>query len=60
MLPQVNRRLESIEKNSGDGDPASPKIQWPPSELCPLCRLPSLKKKEADVTWNEEEIYRSE
>lgn len=56
---QVNRRLESLEKNSGDGDPAFPKLQWPPSELCPLCRLPSLQRK-SDVTWNEEEVYRSE
>ena len=54
---QVNRRLESVEKTSGEGDPAFPKMQWPPLELCPLCRLPSINKK-ADVTWNEEEVYR--
>jgi len=54
---QVNRRLESLEKNSGEGDPGFPKHQWPPLELCPLCRLPALNKK-ADVTWNEEEVYR--
>jgi hypothetical protein len=54
---QVNRRLESLEKSSGEGDPAFPKRQWPPSELCPLCRLPSLNKKAA-VTWNEEEVHR--
>ncbi len=46
----MNRRLESLEKSSGEGDPGFPKRQWPPSELCPLCRLPALKKK-ADVTW---------
>ena len=54
---QVNRRQESVEKTSGEGDPAFPKMQWPPSELCPLCRLPSINKK-ADVTWNEGEVYR--
>lgn len=54
---QVNRRLEAVEKNTGDGDPAFPKMQWPPTEVCPLCRLPSLVSK-ADITWNEDEIYR--
>ena len=53
----MNRRLEALEKSNGDGDPAFPKAQWPPAELCPLCRLPSLGNK-GEITWNEEEVYR--
>lgn len=56
-MHQVNRRLETEEKISGDGDPAFPKAQWPTLELCPLCRLPSLQK-DADIMWNRDEVYR--
>ena len=29
------------------GDPAFPKVQFPPADLCPLCRAPSLD----NVSW---------
>lgn len=41
MVPQVNARLERQEEDGKDGDPAFPKQQWPPADLCPLCHLPS-------------------
>lgn len=34
----VNRRLENEENESGTGDPAYPKTQWPPEEICSECQ----------------------
>jgi len=34
----VNMRVEEIEKDSGDGDPAFPKVMWPTSDICRACR----------------------
>lgn len=47
---QVNKRL------AGDAteDPDFPKIQWPPTELCPDCR----KTVEGNVTWDEPAVLR--
>lgn len=53
---QVNGRLQKQEKDGKDGDPAFPKQQWPPSQLCPLCHLPN--SQETDPKWNEDEVYR--
>ena len=46
------------------GDPFFPKVQWPPPELCPLCRAPSVTagatagkaSSEAEPEWNEDEV----
>lgn len=35
---QVNERVGKQEAEGSDGDPAFPKVQWPPSEVCPACR----------------------
>ena len=57
--PQVNARLAEEEKQRGDGDPFYPKLQWPPPELCALCRAPLLRGAEAAaVQWNEGEVVR--
>jgi hypothetical protein len=37
----VNERVRLLEEQNADGDPAYPKAQWPPAELCPDCRLPA-------------------
>lgn len=56
---QVNARLAEEEKERGDGDPFYPKLQWPPPELCPLCRAPLLRGAEAaKPQWNEGEVAR--
>jgi hypothetical protein len=37
---QVNARLERVETkygHSSSGDPAFPKLQWPPVSICPAC-----------------------
>eukprot|EP00891_Asterochloris_glomerata_P002704 jgi/Astpho2/2704/Aster-00890 len=52
---EVNARLARQEKLSVQGDPAFPKVQFPPAALCPLCRAPSLDNA---VHWNEDEVYR--
>ena len=44
------------------GDPFFPKVQWPPPELCPLCRAPSVTAgagkggPDAEPEWNEDEV----
>ena len=53
----MNKRLEESEAKAGDGDPAFPKLQWPPAKLCALCRLPTLAPEQA-VSWNLDEVYR--
>ncbi|KAL3143049.1 hypothetical protein ABBQ38_003324 [Trebouxia sp. C0009 RCD-2024] len=53
---QVNARLERQEEDGKDGDPAFPKQQWPPADLCPLCHLPS--SQSANPSWNEDKTYR--
>jgi hypothetical protein len=60
---QVNKRLAEDEKSGAtDGDPLFPKVQWPPAELCPLCRLPlpsgQADHSATDVEWNEDEVHR--
>ena len=45
---QVNARLARQEELSVQGDPAFPKVQFPPAALCPLCRAPSLD----NVSWH--------
>ena len=56
---QVNARLAEEEKQRGDGDPFYPKLQWPPLELCALCRAPLLRGAEAaKPQWNEGEVAR--
>ena len=56
---QVNARLADEEKERGDGDPFYPKLQWPPPELCALCRAPLLRGAEAaKPQWNEGEVAR--
>ncbi|KAJ8279655.1 hypothetical protein COCON_G00067210 [Conger conger] len=48
---RVNNRL------AGDlsEDPAFPKIQWPPPELCPRCHT---VKRNGDHSWNQEEVLK--
>ena len=56
---QVNARLAEEEKQREDGDPFYPKLQWPPPELCALCRAPLLRGAEAaKPQWNEGEVAR--
>lgn len=57
MLLQVNKRLEEHEAHANDGDPSYPKMQWPPAELCALCRMPTLAP-ETGVAWNVDEVFR--
>lgn len=58
-LVQVNKRVGEQELQDHSGDPFFPKIQWPPPELCPLCRVPSLATgQDQDPEWNEDEVYR--
>ncbi len=59
---QVNKRVADEEFKDHSGDPFFPKVQWPPPELCPLCRAPSVTagatagKAEAEPEWNEDEV----
>jgi thiol oxidase len=61
VVLQVNKRLAKQELQDHSGDPFFPKTQWPPPELCPLCRVPRLvtgQAAEQDPEWNEDEVYR--
>ncbi len=61
---QVNKRVAKEELTDLSGDRLFPKVQWPPPELCPLCRLPSLATAAAaesaarEPEWNEDEVFR--
>lgn len=54
-MDQVNERLGVVEKAEGVGDPAHPKQQWPPPELCPVCRAPPTDGSSVGA-WNEAEV----
>ena len=61
---QVNERVADEEFKDHSGDPFFPKVQWPPPELCPLCRAPSVTAgagkgvSDAEPEWNEDEVCR--
>uniref|UniRef100_A0A061S7X1 Sulfhydryl oxidase n=1 Tax=Tetraselmis sp. GSL018 TaxID=582737 RepID=A0A061S7X1_9CHLO len=48
---EVNMRLEKVEREHGTGDPAMPKVQWPPAEVCADCR------RKATDEWDEDRLY---
>lgn len=53
---RVNARLASTEAATpGDGDPAHPKVQWPPQALCPACAAPAPGPGGAPQ-WNEDAV----
>ena len=61
----MNKQVADEEFKDHSGDPFFPKVQWPPPELCPLCRAPSVAagagqggEPEAEPEWNEDEVYR--
>mmetsp|Transcript_13483 Transcript_13483/g.26506 ORF Transcript_13483/g.26506 Transcript_13483/m.26506 type:complete len:457 (+) Transcript_13483:48-1418(+) len=58
---RVNARLERMEKQNGDGDPAFPKVQWPPSTVCPRCQgaspgLGFLRRRQPGHAWDKHEV----
>lgn len=59
MHNKVNERLEKEERESrgAKGDPAFPKQQWPPEQLCPpsQCRHGDAA---APGPWNEDSVFR--
>lgn len=67
VKPQVNKRVADEEFKDHSGDPFFPKVQWPPAELCPLCRAPSVAagasagkaSSGAEPEWNEDEVRAS-
>ncbi|KAK9792463.1 hypothetical protein WJX73_007606 [Symbiochloris irregularis] len=54
---RVNKRLQQQEASGDTGDPAFPKLQWPPTVLCALCVLPTLSPDQ-EPAWNLDEVYR--
>lgn len=60
---QVNKRVAKEELTDLSGDRLFPKVQWPPPDLCPLCRAPSLATAAASEStalepeWNEDEVF---
>jgi len=60
----VNARVEEIEADAGDWDPAFPKIQWPSDEICESCRDSTASsnvmvredKVAGDIQWHDEEV----
>jgi len=56
LVAQVNTRLAKMEEAEGLGDPMYPKQEWPPPELCPLCREPSTQPNSAASEWNKVEV----
>ncbi|KAK9819339.1 hypothetical protein WJX74_007870 [Apatococcus lobatus] len=51
---RVNRRLEDEDAKGQASDPAFPKVQWPPADLCPSCHKLAAAKKAASDDWNED------
>ena len=50
---KVNARLAEAEARgdpTGAGDPAVPKVQWPPADVCPACH--------GAAEWNDEEVFK--
>ena len=53
---RVNKRLSREESENGMGDPAFPKVQWPPVSLCSQCQSTSSSLTEDQVDWKEYEV----
>jgi thiol oxidase len=53
---RVNARLAGTEAATpGDGDPAHPKVQWPPRSLCPACAAPA-PGPDGGPQWDEDAV----
>eukprot|EP00850_Spirogloea_muscicola_P013071 SM000087S23353 [mRNA] locus=s87:214429:218468:+ [translate_table: standard] len=54
---EVNERLakEEAEPDGSQGDPAFPKQQWPPLELCPACQ--AVKPVDGVHVWDKDAVY---
>eukprot|EP00850_Spirogloea_muscicola_P010603 SM000063S19993 [mRNA] locus=s63:128466:132447:- [translate_table: standard] len=54
---EVNERLakEEAEPDGSQGDPAFPKQQWPPVELCPACQ--AVKPVDGVHVWDKDAVY---
>ena len=45
--------MQKDEADSGDGDPAFPKVQWPTQQMCPACHSRSGGDGTAGSGWDE-------
>jgi len=56
----VNSRVQGLEAQYDDGDPAFPKVQWPTEAECPKCRRASsfltTGRTNNESTWNLDEV----
>eukprot|EP00850_Spirogloea_muscicola_P018853 SM000177S03186 [mRNA] locus=s177:170813:175590:+ [translate_table: standard] len=54
---EVNERLakEEAEPDGSQGDPAFPKQQWPPVDLCPACQ--AVKPVDGVHVWDKDAVY---